>query len=77
MFFIVQLSLNSLWSIMFFGLKELVIAFVEIIFLWFAIFANIITAYRVDKRAAYLLVPYICWVTFASMLNYTVWVLNL
>ena len=71
-----QLALNSLWSILFFGLQNPAAAFIEIIILWFAILASIILFYKVDKRAAYLLVPYIAWVTFASLLNYSIWMLN-
>jgi benzodiazapine receptor len=76
MFFIAQIALNALWSIMFFGLKELLLAFIELVFLWIFILANIITAYRVDKKAGYILIPYICWVTFAGTLNLFVWLLN-
>lgn len=71
-----QLCLNVLWSIVFFGLHSPGWAFVEIVFLWIAIISTIITFYRVSKPAAYLLVPYIVWVSFAALLNYTIWTIN-
>lgn len=74
--FLVQLALNVLWSLLFFGLKSPGIAFVEIIILWFAIVANIIVFARVSKPAAWLLVPYILWVSFATYLNFEIFRLN-
>lgn len=74
--FIGQLVLNSLWSIIFFGLHNPGAAFVEIIFLWLAIIATIITFAKISKSAAWLLMPYILWVSFASYLNYAIWTLN-
>ncbi len=74
--FIVQLILNTFWSIIFFGLKSPGVAFVEIIFLWIAILATIITFAKISKPASWLLVPYILWVTFAGFLNYSIWILN-
>lgn len=74
--FFIQLGLNTLWSIIFFGLHNPGAAFIEIIFLWLAIFATIITFSKISKPAALLLVPYILWVSFASYLNYAVWMLN-
>jgi tryptophan-rich sensory protein len=71
-----QLVLNSLWSIIFFGLKNPLASFIEIIFLWVAILATIIAFARVSKPAAWLLVPYILWVSFAGFLNYSLWQLN-
>lgn len=72
----IQLALNSIWSILFFGLGSPFLAFVEIIFLWIAIAASIYLFYKIDKRAAYLLIPYICWVSFAAFLTYTIWIIN-
>ncbi|MDD3531182.1 MAG: tryptophan-rich sensory protein [Candidatus Pacebacteria bacterium] len=74
--FACQLILNTLWSIIFFGLHALGTAFVEIIFLWFSIVATIWTFAKVSQPAAWLLVPYIAWVSFASYLNYALWALN-
>jgi tryptophan-rich sensory protein len=75
-FFGVQLGLNVLWSIFFFGLRNPALAFVEIIVLWSAILINIIYFYKISKPAAYLLVPYILWVSFAAVLNFTIFYLN-
>jgi len=74
--FIIQLVLNTLWSIIFFGLHNLGAAFVEMIFLWFAILTMIIAFAKISKLAAWLLAPYILWVSFAAYLNYTIWILN-
>jgi len=74
--FIGQLVLNTLWSIIFFGLHSPGGALVEIVFLWLAIVATIITFAKVSKPAAWLLVPYILWVSFAMYLNFTIWTLN-
>lgn len=72
-----QLSLNILWSLIFFGLKNPFAAFIEIIFLEVSIILTAIEFYKIDKKAAYLLVPYILWVAFAAILNFWVWRLNL
>lgn len=74
--FLGQLVLNSLWSIIFFGLQNPGAALVEIIFLWLAIVATIVAFARISKLAAWLLVPYILWVSFAAYLNYSIWLLN-
>jgi len=74
--FAIQLVLNILWSVIFFGLKSPGIAFIEILMLWFAILYTIVNFYRISKPAAYLLIPYILWVSFASILNFFVWWLN-
>lgn len=71
-----QLILNSFWSIIFFGLKSPGFAFIEIIFLWLAILVTIKTFTKIHQSAAYLLYPYLAWVSFASILNFFVWVLN-
>lgn len=82
--FIVQLILNTLWSIIFFGspslniygINNIGIAFIEIILLWLAIAATIFAFAKISKTAAWLLVPYIVWVSFASYLTYAIWTLN-
>jgi tryptophan-rich sensory protein len=74
--FFVQLILNTLWSIIFFGMENPLLAFIEIIVLWFAILYTIILFRKIDKKASYLLVPYILWVTFASVLNLAIAILN-
>ncbi len=72
----IQLILNALWSFLFFGLQSPVLGLVCIVFLWFAIVATIIEFHKISKPAAYLLIPYLLWVSFASFLNYTIWTLN-
>ncbi len=76
LFFTAQLVLNILWSILFFGLKSPLWAFVEIIILWLAILLTIIKFFKVSKPAGYLLLPYILWVSFAAFLNFSLWRLN-
>ena len=73
----VQLGLNTLWLILFFGLKSPFYAFVEIIALWVAIAFMIMKFYKISKKAGLLLVPYIVWVSFAAVLSFYVWRLNL
>lgn len=74
--FLVHLAINSLWSIVFFGLQNPGLAFLVIIVLWFMILILIMRFYKIDKRAAWLLIPYILWVSFASVLNFSIWQLN-
>lgn len=71
--FLGQLALNSLWSMIFFGLHNPGTAFLEIIILWLAILATIFFFYKVSRPAAYLLIPYILWVSFAGYLNFSIW----
>ncbi len=75
-FFAVQLVLNILWSILFFGLKSPLFAFIEIIILWLAILLTILISFSVSKVAGLLLLPYILWVSFAAVLNFFLWKLN-
>ena len=74
--FFFQLLLNTSWSIIFFGLQSIGGALIMILFLWFAILATIITFHKISRPAAWLLVPYILWVSFAIYLNYSIWILN-
>jgi len=74
--FAAQLLLNTLWSIVFFGAHMILGAAVVIVLLWALILATILLFYRISKAAAYLLVPYIFWVTFATVLNISLYVLN-
>jgi len=73
----VQLALNTLWSLLFFPLQSPLYAFIEIIILWAAILMTINAFYKISKLAAYLLVPYILWVSFAAVLNFAIMILNL
>jgi len=72
----VQLALNAIWSIIFFGLHNPFWAFIEIIILWLAILATIFAFYKISRPAAYLLLPYILWVSFAAVLNFSIMILN-
>ena len=72
----VQLALNAIWSGLFFGLRDPGLACAEIVLLWLAIAATIVTFGRLSLLAAGLLVPYLAWVSFASFLNWTIWQLN-
>jgi tryptophan-rich sensory protein len=72
----VQLVLNVLWSVFFFGLQSPALAFVCIVVLWCAIAATLYQFWRISRVAGALLVPYILWVSFAAVLNYTIWSLN-
>jgi len=71
-----QLGLNTLWSVLFFGLRSPYYAFLEIIMLWVAILLTIIQFWKISRSASLLLIPYILWVSFAALLNYQIWVLN-
>jgi benzodiazapine receptor len=72
----IQLILNILWSILFFGFKSPLAGFIEIIILWILILITILVFYPIAKPAALLLLPYILWVSFASILNFSLWRLN-
>lgn len=74
--FIGQLLLNGLWTILFFGFHQIFFALIEIVLLWCAILASIVTFSKLSRSAAYLLVPYLLWVTFATYLNAAFWILN-
>lgn len=74
--FLIQLGLNALWTPLFFGLRSPGLAFVDIILLWLAIVATLISFWRVSRPATWLLVPYLAWVSFAAVLNGTIWWLN-
>jgi len=76
-FFGIQLFLNFWWSIIFFKYHSPQWALVEILLMLLFIFATFFQFYKISKPAAWLLTPYIAWVSFASFLNYTIWVLNL
>lgn len=72
----IQLGLNTLWSVIFFGLRRLDLALVEIVPLWGAILATLTSFYQLNPVAGLLLVPYQLWTTFAAALNFEVWRLN-
>ncbi len=74
--FFVQLLFNIIWSVLFFAMENPMLALREIGILWIAIFLNIIAFARVEKKSAWLLVPYLAWTTFAAYLNYAIFILN-
>jgi tryptophan-rich sensory protein len=74
--FALQLFLNFWWSIIFFRFQAPFFALMEILLLLLAILLTIFQFSKISKTAAYLLVPYVLWVSFASVLNYTIWSLN-
>ncbi|MFA5065918.1 MAG: TspO/MBR family protein [Dehalococcoidia bacterium] len=74
--FIIQLVLNTLWSYAFFGLKSPLWGLVVIVPLWTAILLTMINFYRVSRTASFLLIPYILWVSYATALNFSIYLLN-
>lgn len=74
--FTIQFVLNILWSALFFRFHLIGIALIEIALLWIAILATIVVFVRVSKTAAWLMVPYLAWVSFALLLNYGFWQLH-
>ncbi len=72
----IQLALNILWSILFFGIHSPRLAFVDIIFLWAMILLTVFEFYSINNTAGLLLVPYFLWVSFALILNFEIWKLN-
>jgi benzodiazapine receptor len=71
-----QLLLNVLWSVLFFGLQAPGIALIEILTLWVVILATLLSFWRISPIAGWLFVPYLAWVSFASILNFEIWRLN-
>jgi tryptophan-rich sensory protein len=74
--FCMQFALNILWSFLFFGLQSPLLALLDIIVLWWAILATTMIFYKVRKSAAYLFLPYFAWVSFATILNASIYFLN-
>jgi len=75
-FFAIQLGLNALWSVLFFGLRNPMLALIEIVLLWLMIYETYIKFGKIDKIAGYLFLPYLAWVSFATILNASIWWLN-
>ena len=76
LFFTIQLLLNALWSYLFFGLNNILLALIEIILLWLIIYETYYIFKQIDKRAGYLLIPYLAWVGFATILTGSIYWLN-
>ncbi len=74
--FLAQLALNALWSWLFFGWHRGALAFADILVLLALIVATVVAFARIRKAAAWLLAPYLAWVSFAAFLNYSVWQRN-
>lgn len=74
--FIIQLVLNSVWSFIFFGMRSLLYALIEIIMLWLSIVLCSILFWQISALAGWLMVPYLLWVSFATVLNFSIWKLN-
>jgi tryptophan-rich sensory protein len=75
-FFFVQLVLNVLWSLSFFGLRAPLLGLIDIVLLWVAILFTILNFLKVSKFAGALLLPCLVWVSFATLLNFSLWILN-
>lgn len=74
--FAAQLVLNALWTPLFFAMGAYGLAFAEIVVLWVVIGATVIAFHRISRAAAWLMVPYWAWVTYAAALNLAIWRLN-
>jgi tryptophan-rich sensory protein len=74
--YFLQLGLNAAWSTIFFGMRRPDLAFLEIAMLWLSIVATIAAFHPVNAVAAWLLLPYLAWVTFAATLNFAIWRMN-
>jgi len=74
--FWIHLFFNAAWSIIFFGLQNPELAFTNIIIIWIFIVILILKFWKINKWSTYLLIPYLLWVSFASILNYSIWYLN-
>jgi tryptophan-rich sensory protein len=74
--FAVQLGLNLAWSFLFFGLQRIDLALVEIVILLCTIITNMVMFWRIDRPAGLLFGPYAVWVTYAAVLNASLWLLN-
>lgn len=72
----IQLATNALWTPIFFGFKEYFLAFLWILMLIVFVITMILTFYKISKKAAYIQIPYLLWLLFASYLNFGVFVLN-
>lgn len=75
-FFIIQLALNAAWSVIFFYFHNPFLALIEVILFWLLIFETHIQFKKIDKTAGLLFIPYLAWVSFATILNASIWWLN-
>ena len=75
-FFAIQLALNAAWSVIFFYFHNPFLALIEVILFWLLIFETHIQFKKIDKTAGLLFIPYLAWVSFAIVLNASIWWLN-
>jgi len=75
-FFWIHLFFNATWSVMFFGLRSPLLGLINILILWVLIVVVIHKFWKINKTAGILLLPYLAWVSFATYLNYSIWLLN-
>jgi translocator protein len=71
-----QMALNALWTLLFFGLRRPDLALIEVALLWLVIVGFIVSVWPVERRAGWLMLPYLAWVSFAAVLNGAIWWLN-
>ncbi len=76
LFFGVQLLLNLFWSFVFFGLKNILLASIEIVILWLIIYETYVLFKKIEPKTNYLLLPYLAWTTFAALLTFSIYYLN-
>jgi benzodiazapine receptor len=76
LFYFTQLALNAAWSWLFFGLHRVDLALIDVTVLWLTVLANIFAFYVIRPGAAFLLIPYLLWLTYAAALNFAVWHMN-
>lgn len=76
LFFTVQLLLNLFWSYVFFGLKNILLASIEIVILWLIIYETYVLFKKIEPKTSYLLLPYLAWTTFAAILTFSIYYLN-
>lgn len=74
--YFLQLALNAAWSWLFFGLRRIDLALADVVALWMAIVVNVVAFHGIHAGAAYLLVPYLAWVSYAAALNFAVYRMN-
>ena len=74
--FYAQLALNLAWSLLFFGARSPGLALVEVVFLWSAVLFTMLAFFGRQTTAGWLFVPYLAWVSFAAVLNFTIWMMN-
>lgn len=74
--FAVHLAFNATWSIVFFGMRNIPLSLINIVILWILIIMVMVKFYKIDKKASLILLPYLAWVSFATILNYNIFLLN-